>query len=124
LKRSVKFYQLNSYTLVDIPSNRQNRIWWNKIKWDSELSDWGATEYGLPQQTILRPLLLIMYIRNLPQINTSSEPVPLADDTNVTISHTNSDYYCSMWQIFLSLLTKWFTTNNFTLNLHMTNIQV
>jgi hypothetical protein len=52
--------------------------------------NWGTLNYAVLQCLILGPLLLIIYINNLPmRINSVSEPVLFADYTVVTISNRN-----------------------------------
>jgi hypothetical protein len=50
-------------------------------------SKWGMIEHGVPQGSILVPLLFIIYLNDLPpKISIVSEPITFADGTSVIIS--------------------------------------
>jgi hypothetical protein len=53
-------------------------------------------KHGVPQRSVLGPLLFVAYIYDPPtRIYSVSEPVLLADDTNVIISSRNfKDFSC------------------------------
>jgi hypothetical protein len=89
----------------------------------STYSNWGIIEHGVPQGSILVPLLFITYINDLPPtINTLSVPIIFADDTNVIISSKNLVEFCMLSNRDLSHMSKWFTANKLVLNLDKTNI--
>jgi hypothetical protein len=51
------------------------------------LSVWGVTKYGVPQGSILGPLLFFLYVNDLSKtINGNSKPVLFADDISVTVT--------------------------------------
>jgi len=51
-----------------------------------------------------------------------SEPVLFADENSVIISSRNFKDFCSVSNLVLSYIIKWFPANNLVLNLHKTNI--
>jgi hypothetical protein len=73
----------------------------------------------------LRPLLFVSYtyINDLPTaLNTSSIALIFADDTSVIISSKNLGDYCLLSNKVISQMSKWFSTNKFSLNLYKTKV--
>jgi len=85
-------------------------------------SDWDTVEHRVPQGATLGPLLFIIYITELPlRINSVSESILYADDKSVITSSRNFKDFCSLSNIILSCMIKWFGANNLVLNLDKIN---
>jgi hypothetical protein len=85
-------------------------------------SNWGTIEHGIPQRSILGPLLLYIYTYALPPtINTLAVPIIFADDTIVIITSKNLDDFYMLSTRVASLMGKWFAANKLTINLDKIN---
>jgi hypothetical protein len=67
--------------------------------------------------------IIYIYISDLHlSINSVSELILFPDDTSVIISSTHFRDFCSLSNLFLSHIIKWFAANNLGLNVDKTNI--
>jgi hypothetical protein len=61
---------------------------------NSTYSNWGIIKHGIPQGSILAPLLFLMYINDLPPtVNSQSKPILFADDTIIIVSHPETNRF-------------------------------
>ena len=75
---------------------------------------------GVPQGSILGPLLFLLYINDLPNVSNILDPILFADDTNLFYSHHNIKEFFTTVNKELQKLGDWFTSNKLSLNIKKT----
>ena len=87
-----------------------------------EKSTWSDVRRGVPQGSILEPLLFILYVNNLPQEVEHCQVKQYADDT--TLSHVSSDagsLECGLVED-LESVARWVDANKLKLNVKKTQM--
>ena len=79
---------------------------------------------GVPQGSVLGPLLFIIYTNDLPNILKHSHAILFADDTTIYHSGTDPNYILNCIHKDLSALTEWLRANKLSLNILKTNFMV
>jgi len=83
---------------------------------DGYLSDFTTLKCGVPQGTILGPLLFLIYINDLLNCLSFSVPRMHADDTHITYVGSDLHLIQSNLSHDLEKLRKWLVSNKLTLN--------
>ena len=76
---------------------------------------------GVPQGSILGPLVFLLYINDLPNATGLAECLLFADDTSIFLSHTDQDYLISTMNDELEKINIWMKTNKLSVNIGKTN---
>ena len=89
---------------------------------NSTISTWEKVEHGVPQGSVLGPLLFLIFINDLPKfINKISAPILFADDTCTLVSHPNPHVFYDNINTVFHTLNEWFRNNVLSLNLAKTH---
>jgi len=94
------------------------------VKFNKTISDLNTTNCGVPQGSILGPLLFIIYINDCVKVANSLHFVMFADDTNIFQSDTDIELLNRNMNSELGKLSKWFKANKLSLNISKTKFML
>ena len=94
------------------------------VTYNEKRSDIKDVICGVPQGSILGPLLFLIYINDFASVSNKLYYVLFADDTNVFISGNNFRKLINTLHIELDKLYAWLQSNKLTLNLLKTHYMV
>ena len=127
LNHDILIDKLNSYGIRGIAncwiknylSNRKQYVVYNNIP-----SSYSDIICGVPQGSILGPLLFLLYINDLPLASPSSHFIIFADDTNILFSHKDPSELEKLINNELKNISNWFKLNKLSLNIDKTNYMI
>merc|ERR1712035_191640 len=76
---------------------------------------------GVPQGSILRPLLFLIYINDLSNVSNKLSKILFTDDTSLFFSHRNPNVIAKVVNEELDKISRWFKINKLSLNIKKTN---
>ena len=97
-------------------SNRKQYVEISKCK-----SQQGTISCGVPQGSILGPLLFILFINDLSKVSKVLHCTMFADDTSLFLSHINYRDLHNLFNSELELISEWFYANKMIINVAKTS---
>ena len=94
------------------------------VKIGESMSAHAQIKCGVPQGSVLGPILFLIYINDLNQISTIIKTIMFADDTNLFLSGRNINEIENQFNKELIILTEWFNANLLSLNIKKTSFIV
>ena len=88
------------------------------------MSDNKTINCGVPQGSVLGPLLFLIYVNDLKNASDIFRVITFADDTNLFLSNTNLEHLCSIANTELTNISNWFICNRLCLNISKTSYQL
>ena len=76
---------------------------------------------GVPQGSILGPLLFLLYINDLCDVSKALDFILFADDTNIFYSHKDQNYLMEIVTTELKKLSSWFQASKLSINIKKSN---
>jgi hypothetical protein len=114
LLTKLEFYGVTG-TILKVIKSYQKVILDNNLP--NSNANLGEIKHGVPRGSVLGPLLLLLYINDMPKIvNDNAEVVLYADNTSIIISSLNPTHFTNSANKILQDISKWFTTNLLSLN--------
>ena len=74
----------------------------------------------MPQDSILRPLLFLLHVNDLPNISNVFVPIMFADDTNLLFKHSNINTLFKTGNDELIKINEWFSADKRSLTVGKT----
>jgi hypothetical protein len=124
VQHNILLRKLNKYGIRGAPldlitsylSGRHQRVLYN-----GTLSEYKLVTCGVPQGSVLGPLLFLLYINDVTNVSPILHFVLFADDTNVFIYNSDEHVAASIMNHELKKLSLWFRANRLMLNTSKTN---
>ena len=91
------------------------------VSYNSALSERLKITSGVPQGSILGPLLFLIYVNDIGQALQKSYNILFADDTTLLLRNTNFKTLIQETNTEINGLYKWFCLNKLSLNINKTN---
>ena len=110
--RGVAWSWIKSYL-----SNRQQYVLIDDVK-----SPISFINCGVPQGSILGPLLFLIYINDIVNSSSVLSFILFADDTNILLAHKNLRELINIMNLELKNVSSWFKCNKLSLNISKTHI--
>jgi hypothetical protein len=121
LFQKLKYYGIQDKILdwfTSYLASRKQRVELKSTSAQNYISKWETVKHGVPQGSLLGPLLFNTYINDFPLgVNTKLDAIMLADDTSVLISNEKFSEFENTFNTVLKHITAWFHANQFILNL-------
>ena len=88
------------------------------------ISNKANVSYGIPQESVLGPLLFLLYVNDIHPCSNKLKFYLFADDTNILYADKNLKSLENIVNIELQNLHEWLTSNKLTLNTTKTNFVI
>ena len=118
----LKHYGIRGKAHEWFTSYLSNRIQYVSI--ENKKSSPRGIRHGVPQGSILGPLLFILYINDLPNISNKVKFILYADDANIIITADTEAEVISIFESLSADILKWVNINGLFLNLKKTNYMI
>ena len=115
LLKKLKLYGITDKNLAWFQSYLSNRKQYIEIGENSK-TDPKYVTCGVPQGSILGPLLFLVYVNDLPNASRLLDPTMFADDTNLFFNHKGIKHLFTVVNNELVNIKDWFTANRLSLN--------
>ena len=125
IDHNILLYKLHHYGVRGLPcewlkSYLSNRSLQSKI--NGKLSAPTLINLGVPQGSILGPLLFLIYVNDLPKCLSSGQTIMFADDANLFFNHVSYTEPFKKANEELHQVDSWLTANKLTLNIEKTKV--
>ena len=94
------------------------------VNYNNTTSNMKQIVYGVPQGSILWPLLFLLYINDISSVSNVFSSLLFADDTTLLYSSNNLQELSATVNNELSHIMQWLNANRLSLNIEKTNVMI
>lgn len=118
--------------LTDIGIHQDNIGWFRSyfedrvqaVKANNMLSEFKRVQCGVPQGSVLGPLMFLLFINDMPNLPLQSEIIMYADDVAIYNSGPSLDSVLNILRVDMALIHNWSNFNRLTINFSKSNYMV
>lgn len=110
----LKYYNFSDSSVTLLKSYLNNR--YQLVNVNEKLSDKMIVKHGVPQGSILGPLLFLLYINDLPTYVPQIDTILYADDTTIGYSNSDIEYSTHFVSGAFEHVERWLTANRLHIN--------
>ena len=122
LLKKLEHYGVRGNALLLMKSYLTNRKQF--VALDGCRSEMRVIDIGVPQGSVLGPLLFLIYINDLPRSVNRLNSILFADDTTLHFSHNNINSLCDTLTSDLTCVKDWLLANELTVNAKKTYFMI
>ena len=123
LNRPILLKKLEAYGIKGIPlslfrSYLSER--YQAVKVNNVVSEYKSINSGVPQGSVLGPILYLIYVNEIPNISSQFSTVLFADDTTLIFNHSNKYELFKSCDYGINLFYSWCCANRLSINISKT----
>ena len=122
LLKKLEHYGIRGVTLKWMESYLNDRKQYVSV--NGSCSSVHNIKFGVPQGSILGPLLFIVYINDIPEISRFAKFILYADDANIILTDETVEGINRQLSILVNNLVEWVRSNGLALNLKKTKYMI
>ena len=122
LLKKLHNYGIRGVILNLLKSYLENRV--QCVIFDNQISGLCKVTHGVPQGSILGPLLFLVYVDDMKNCSSIFNFILFADDTNLFVTGKSVEIVINLANVELTKLSAWFKVNKLSLNVGKTNFML
>ena len=122
LLKKLEYYGIRGIALAWLKSYLSDRKQFVSVNGTDSTKQ--VIKHGVPQGSILGPLLFVIYINDIPNIATFAKFILYADDANILITASTIEEIHDQLTNLITKLLEWVNSNGLALNLKKTNYMI